>query len=126
VDRDAHARAARRRQALDVLAFEREREAMLEEQLEDTAAQLDGEGLDANAYAQMSPEDVQLVRAAFGEGPPDGDDEDGSSPVERDGDAAESEEELTRLQDEIASSRRLQAALEHYLDALAGKPAERR
>jgi hypothetical protein len=126
VDRDAHARAARRRQALDVLAFEREREAMLEEQLEDTAAQLDGERLDADAYAQMSPEDVQLVRAAFGEGPPDGDEEDGSSRVERDGDAAESEEELTRLQDEIASSRRLQAALEHYLDALAGKPAERR
>ena len=65
VDRDALVRRARRRQALDALAFERDRAAMLAEQLEETVASVDGAQVDAAVYAQLSPDDLQLVRAAL-------------------------------------------------------------
>ncbi len=46
-NRDAHLRAARRRQAQEALAFERDREAMLVSELEDVLAEAEGPRLDA-------------------------------------------------------------------------------
>lgn len=121
VDRDDLVRRARRRQALDSLAFERNRAALLTEQIEEMVASLDGAQVDAAVYAQLSPDDVQLVRAALGDrddgesafdGADDGNgDEDGNS-------AQEDEDEILRLQGELELSGRLQAALERYLEVL--------
>jgi hypothetical protein len=123
VERDAHVRAARRRQALDALEFERQREAMLAEQLEDVVAEADGPALDASLFARMSDEDVSRVRVAFGDvGLPFDPDEDSSEDAGA-GDEAETGdvtgEEVARLEDEIESSRRVQAALAQYLELLA-------
>lgn len=118
VDRDDLVRRARRRQALDSLAFERNRATLLTEQIEEMVASLDGAQVDAAVYAQLSPDDVQLVRAALGDSDHDesalddaGEDDDGDR-------AQEDEEEILRLQDELELSGRLQAALERYLEVL--------
>jgi hypothetical protein len=137
MNREAHVRAARRRQALDALAFEQDRAAMLAEQLEDVLAEVEGTRLDADLFAKMSPDDAGLVRAAFGddadadadgEGEPDGDDFVSSLDLEDDpaetggGDPDDVEAEIVRLQAELESSRRAQAALEQYLELLSGQP----
>jgi hypothetical protein len=131
VDRDAHVRAARRRQALDALAAEQDREAMLVEQLEDIVAEADGARLDADAFAQMSPDDARLARTALGldgdadsdpEAEVDGDDFGFSLDLEDDeADPEDLEAEIARLQEVIESSRRVQAALERYLALLSGQ-----
>jgi hypothetical protein len=131
VDRDAHIRAARRRQALDALAAEQDREAMLVEQLEDIVAEADGARLDADAFAQMSPDDARLARTALGldgdadsdaEAEVDGDDFGFSFDLEDDeADPEDLEAEIARLQEVIESSRRVQAALERYLALLSGQ-----
>ena len=128
MDREAQVRAARRRQALDALASERDRAAMLLEQLEETVAEIDGPRVDADLYARLSPEDVPLVRSALGDVDavvPDQDEEeldlsvdDYDEPV-----AADPEDEVTRLQDELAASGRRRAALERYLELLSDEPA---
>lgn len=134
MDRDGLVRRVRRRQALDALAFERDRAALLTEQLEETVASLEGARVDAAVYAQLSPDDVQLVRAALRDSdheeavfdddadaeasPDDADDaQEDDDAVEAD-DAQEDEEEILRLQGELDGSGRLQAALERYLDVL--------
>jgi hypothetical protein len=133
LDRDAHVRAARRRQAVDALAFEQDREAMLVGQLEDVLAEVEGARLDADLFAQMSPDDAGLVRAALGQNvnaDPDEaepEDDDFGFPVDFDAGEAETneteqddvEEEIARLQAELGSSRRVQAALERYLELLS-------
>jgi hypothetical protein len=123
VDRDAHVHAARRRQALDALAFERDREEMLAVELEDVVAGADGKRVDAAVFAQMSSEDIRLVREAIG-----GDaafvasvDRDDLDPIDGDAVDSELEQEIARLEDELASSRRLQAALERYLEVLSAR-----
>jgi hypothetical protein len=131
VDRDALVRRVRRRQALDALAFERDRAALLTEQLEETVASVEGARVDAAVYAQLSPDDVQLIRAALrdsdyeeavfdddadAEASPDDADAE-ASPDDSD-DAQENEEEILRLQGELDVSGRLQAAFERYLDVL--------
>jgi hypothetical protein len=131
VDRDAHVRAARRRQALDALAVEQDRETMLVEQLEDIVAEADGARLDADAFAQMSPDDARLARTALGldgdadsdaEAEVDGDDFGFSFDLEDDeADPEDLEAEIARLQEVIESSRRVQAALERYLALLSGQ-----
>jgi hypothetical protein len=120
VDRDALVRAVRRRQALDALAFERDRAALLSEQLEETVALLDGQRIDADLYERLGSDDVQLVRAALRDGGTDdaGDDSDEDDENEFDP-RAEAEAELARLQGELELSARTQAALERYLDVLA-------
>jgi hypothetical protein len=125
VDRDAHARAALRRQAEDALTFERDREAMLTVELEDILADATRDEIDAAVFAAMAPEDAVRVRAALGNIESiDWDDVEGEE--EGDGDVDDAvgvdEEEVARLQDEIASSRRSQAALERYLELLDTKP----
>ena len=137
VDRDGLVRNVRRREALDALVFERDREVMLEQQLDDTVAEIESQRVDAGLYAQMSPEDAGLVRAALGQdldGEPgeeaDPNDDGFELSLGFDGDEAELgetvddvEEEIARLQAELESSRRVQAALERYLELLSGPPA---
>lgn len=134
MDRDAQVRATRRRQALDALAFERDRAALLTEQLEEMVASIEGARVDADLEAQLSPDDALLVRAALHldnlDDVQDSEDEerdedegdDGSEKGEADEEEAdlygEEEEEIVRLRGELDRSGRLQAALERYLDLL--------
>lgn len=133
MDREATARAQRRRQAHDALEFERNRATSLEEQLEAIVAELEGSKVDEEAFARMAPEDVEAVRAVLqpeGEQAPE---EEWLGPEEEwagfEGESAEAdpgeteeetEEEIARLQKEIAASRRRQEALERYIEALNG------
>ena len=142
MDREALVRASRRRLALDALAFEQDREAVLLGELEDLVAELEGARLDVDLFAQMSPAQAELVRAALGEDagsdddeePPEADAADGSSLVDRDAiDAGKPEaddiddddvaDEILRLREALESSRRAQAALRAYLELLSAPPA---
>ncbi|MGH3141544.1 MAG: hypothetical protein ACRDO9_00200 [Gaiellales bacterium] len=124
------ARSHRRRQAQDALQFERDREAALREQLEETVTELEGPNVDEETFARMAPEDVDIVRQtlsemgdAFEPGVDGEADEDwlaefmqGESPeVDRE----ERLEEVARLEEEIEDSKRRQQGLERYLEALA-------
>jgi len=132
VDRDAHVRSARRRQVLDALAFEQEREAMLVEQLEDVLAEVEGARLDAGLFAQMSPDEARLVQAALGEAVNGGTWQEAEEDVEldfedNDDDLAaaatdDDEAEVARLREVIESSRLVQAALQRYLALLSAQP----
>jgi hypothetical protein len=122
VDRRKIARAQRRRQALEALEFERARTVMLQEQLETIVAELDGPAIDESIFAGMAPEDVEVVRPAVQSVELEGPQEEWL-PAERDLEQQETEnarleEEIDRLQSEIAGSRRRQKAFERYLDAL--------
>jgi hypothetical protein len=119
------ARASRRRQADEALASERERATALQEEIERLIVELEGPRIDEAAFARMAPEDAAVVRELIGEEelPPDeawavdGDDDE-EAPVEPPDTREETEEEIARLQGEIAESRRRQEALERYLEAL--------
>jgi hypothetical protein len=126
VDRDAIARAQRRRQAQEALEFERDRATSLEEQVEAIVAELEGPRIDQEAFARMTPEDVEAVRGVLQPNDAPGPDEEwpgfegelleaGPSETEQ-----ETEEEIARLQQEIAASRRRQEVLDHYMEALGG------
>jgi hypothetical protein len=130
VDLREIARGRRRRQGLEALEFERDREAALREQLEETITELEGASVDNETFARMAPEDVDIVRQtlfdmgdAFEPGVDGEADEDwlaefmeGSPEVDRE----EQLGEVARLEAEIGESRRRQGALERYLEALAG------
>ena len=126
MDVEAIARAQRRRLAQEALEFERDREAVLREQLEAVVADVEGPRIDEEAFARMAPEDAELVRAILASGlegeDPDLDPEDEWYDIgETDEPEAESfEDEVRRLEEEIAESRRLQQALTSYLDAVGG------
>ena len=122
VDRDAIARAQRRRQAQEALEFERDRATSLKEQVEAIVAELEGPRIDQDAFARMTPEDVEAVRAVLQPDDAPGPEEEwlgfeGESP---EAGPSETEEEIARLQQEIAASRRRQAVFERYMDALGG------
>jgi len=130
VDREAIARAVRRRQAQETLDFEREREQTLKDQVELVIAEAEGARVDAAAFEKMSPQDVQIVRTEF-DPPGFGDGDDGPGFFERDDlfdlDEFEDEvdphaEELARLNSELAECRRRQEAFSAYLDALGPEP----
>jgi hypothetical protein len=124
------ARAQRRRWALEALDFERSRESLLREQLEEVSAELEGPRIDAEIFTRMTPADAAVIRSVlgeestaaaelgFGEEIARALDEDDDAP---DPDAARRElvDELARLRGEIDDSRRRQQAFEHYLDALS-------
>jgi hypothetical protein len=125
MDVEAIARAQRRRQAQEALEFERDREAALEEQLEAVVAEVEGPRIDEEAFARMPSEDAELAREILASGS-DGEDPD-LDPLDEEwlveGDTADEEsesfeDEVSRLQDEIAQSRRLQHALKSYLNVL--------
>jgi hypothetical protein len=124
MDVEAIARAQRRRLAREALEFEHDREAVLREQLEAVVADVEGPRIDQEAFARMTPEDADLVRAILASGlegeDPDLDPEDEWYDIgETDEPETESfEDEVRRLEEEIAESRRLQQALTSYLDAV--------
>ncbi len=127
MDREAIARAQRRRQASESLQFERERSSGLQEQIDILVAELEGARVDEQAFAKMASEDAELARSLLdpAEQPADDADEDewlifgADPPDDEEPDPREAaEEEIARLQREIAESRRRQDALERYLEAL--------
>ena len=126
VDRDAIARAGRRAQAEEALAFEREREAALREQIAALVLEDEAPRLDAEAFASLDDADVQLVRTALGELADEleaeTDEEDPFAQelyVTFDDDVDEPEEdEVARLEGEIEESLRVQHALQRFIAAL--------
>jgi hypothetical protein len=121
VDRESIARTERRRQALEALEFERARAAALRERLEAIVVELDGPAIDDAIFAELSPEDVEIVRPELQSDEPEPDeslelDLEGGDP--RAEHAAWLEEEVVRLEQEIVASGRRQQAFESYLDAL--------
>ena len=122
MDSDAIVCARRHQQALDALEFERGREAALLEQRDEVLTELEGPRIDAAAFARMEAEDVQLVREALD--PEQGRPEEEWLEFQGEPAAAERlrreerEAERQRLILLIAECRRLQQALERYLEAL--------
>lgn len=120
MDREAIARARRREQALDHLAFEREREEALLDQLHEIVTEQLGPEVDNAAFAAMAPDDVEIVRAGLGGGEADFAEETEEEFARWDEEAErdEPESEITRLEEELADCRRRQRAFEHYAEAL--------
>jgi hypothetical protein len=135
VDLREIARAQRRRQALEALEFERDRQAALRAQLEETVTELEGPTVDEETFAGMDPGDVEIVRQALldtGQAFEETFDEEGGDDwleeFRMDGESAEEKREerlgeVARLEGEIKDSRRRQQALDRYLEALAGPEA---
>ena len=127
------AREQRRRQAQEALEFERDRASSLEEQVEAIVAELEGPRIDEETFATMAPEDVEVVRVALLlDGDREGSEnewpelegvsfEDDPEETET-GTEDDTEDEIARLQEEIAASRRRQEALERYIHALMRLP----
>jgi hypothetical protein len=123
VESEAIAREQRRRLAREALEFEEGREAALGEQLRETISEGEGPAIDERVFARMDPEDVELVRAALGNDSADEFDAEGDEWVVEEEDeveivAEDREREISRLEAEIGDSRRRQAALQRYLEAL--------
>ena len=122
VDRVAIARRERRRRIEEALEEERGREQALVERLEEVVTEGQASRIDEQAFARMEPEDVALVREALEEPSffDDGEEEqtDFLSMEEHTQDQNDVEEEIARLQDEIAASQRRQLAYERYRQAL--------
>jgi hypothetical protein len=123
VESEAIAREQRRRVAREALEFEEEREAALGEQLQETIAELEGPAIDERVFARMAPEDAELVRAMLGDDSADEVDAEHDEWFLEEEDEAEivaedRESEIRRLAGEIRDSKRRQAALRRYLEAL--------
>jgi hypothetical protein len=123
VDPEEIAREQRRRLAREVLEFEVGREAALADQLQETIAEVEGPAIDERVFARMASEDVELVRAALGDDSADESAAEGDEWFVEEEDEAEivaedRESEISRLEGEIRDSRRRQAALQRYLEAL--------
>jgi hypothetical protein len=128
MERDAIARNGRRDQALDALAFEREREDALRAQIAQIVLERDGPRIDERAFAQMSAGDVQLVREMLGDVDEPLDDIDAELlTLADDDDAGEEEEEpeaeIERLEGEIEQCLTRQRAIESYVAALDAEGA---
>jgi hypothetical protein len=130
VDREAIARQARRQQVADALEFERDREKAIQDQIAIAIAEVDGPRIDTDVFARMSPDDVELVRAELNPLPyaaEDGPEFERDTFVDFDdveqGDDPHAEE-LARLNEELALSRRRKQAFEAYLAALDGPGAD--
>jgi hypothetical protein len=121
VDRVAIARAGRRQQALEELEFERERAAALQEEIARLVLELEGPRLDEEVFARLEPADVELVQSSFQSGPASDDADDEWFEIDADDPETlreETEQEIRRLEAEIAASTRRQEAFERYLEAL--------
>jgi hypothetical protein len=121
VDREAIARGERRRRIEEALDEERGREEALVERLREVVTEGEGNRIDEQAFARMDPEDVALVREVLEEPSlfDEGEEYVDSLVLERDDqEDAEVEEEIARLQAEIAASQRRRLAYERYLEAL--------
>jgi hypothetical protein len=123
VDREAIARRQRRRQVAEALDEEREREAALVERAEEVVVEADGPGVDAEVLARLEPEDAAVVRELLEEHSPFEDEGDDVEFLGEEGDGVdeyEVDEELARLEGEIADSQRRQLAYQRDLEALDG------
>ncbi len=123
MDTDTVVRARRRRQALEALESERDREAALRDQLDEVLTELEGARIDAVAFARMEPADVELVRETLDPTQVTPEEEwlelQDESPAEIARlQRQEREAERSRLRQLIEESRRCQTALERYLEAL--------
>lgn len=120
MDRDAIVRGRRRDQALEALDFERQRELALADEIADLLVERDGRRVDEEAFRRMDAADVGLVRELLEEAafPDEELEADGAAPEEDDAGADAAEDELARLQEEVAACRERQRALERYLEAL--------
>lgn len=123
VDTDAIVRARRRQEALEAVEFEQGRETALLDQINEVLVELDGPRIDADAFARMEPEDVELVRATLQ--PTQFTPEEEWLELEGDPPArverlrrAELQAEQLRLRQSIAECRHRQNALERYIEAL--------
>lgn len=134
MDRDAIAREGRRAQALEALAFEQAREALLREQIAAVVLEEEGDRLDQEIFARLPPDDVQRVRDALGQVEEDAvddpfvEDQDGlyvTFADEQDESQDAGEDEIARLEHEIGQSQASQLALERYLGALTGDTTSR-
>lgn len=119
MEREEIARTVRRRQANEVLTFEREREETIREQIELVIAETEGGRIDAAAFARMSPEDAEIVKEELTPAPLEE-----RSFFERDDvimlddEGDERAAELARLNEELEDCRRRVRAFEAYLEAL--------
>jgi hypothetical protein len=126
VDRATIAREGRRAQALEALAFERERERALGAQLEEVVLEAEGGHVDALAFARMTPDDVRRVGEALGtldgDGADDGalEDDELQAADEAEDEDGGPEAEIRRLEGELERCRAVQHALERYVEALDG------
>lgn len=121
MDRDAIARSQRRRQVEEALDDERGREAALAERLEEIVAEEEGPRIDERAFARMQPDDVALVREALETPSLFEEDQDDPEFLAVEGEALEQvgvDDEIARLQEEVADSQRRQLAYRRYLEAL--------
>lgn len=126
MDHEAIAREQRLRLAREALEFEVGREAALGDQLQETIAEVEGPAIDERVFARMASEDVELVRAALGDDFADeltAESDEADEWFVEEGDEAEivaedRESEISRLEAEIRDSRRRQAALQRYVEAL--------
>lgn len=132
MDRDAIARRRRRQEVVEALEFEREREAALREQVEETVLEEERSRVDREALARLDPADAEIVRELLDDG---GElviwDEEGDEEVfahadvdddEGGGAAEEAAEEIARLLGEIDLSHARQRALERFVRALEQPP----
>lgn len=124
MDRDAIVRRRRRQQAEEALEFERERERALLEQVESILVEEDGRRVDEEAFARMSPAEAELARELLDDGSWVPDDEEDDVGLDADGGPEEEDEEdeLARLDGELAACRARQRALERYIEVV-GAPA---
>lgn len=107
VDRDSVTRARRRQEALDSLAFERDREAALRGRLEPVVRDADAWRADEAALAVLGEEDAQTLREiGFVQGQPAEDS------------LARLESQIAELEGQIVDSQRRQRAFEAYAKAL--------
>ena len=125
MDRDAIVRGRRRDQALEALEFERERERALAHQIGAILVEAEGARVDQEAFGRMEEVDVALVRELLDEpewtfeadGAELEDDPDAGLPGDE-GEQGVDEDEIGRLESEIARCRDRQRALERYMEAL--------
>lgn len=113
----------------DALEFEQDRERAISDQIELAVVETEGAKVDTAVFARMSPEDVELVRAELNPTPFGAEDDDEGERAFIDLDDWETQvdpraEELARLNDELAMSRRRKQAFEAYLAALGDDDAD--
>jgi len=126
MDRDAIARAGRRAEVGEALAFEREREDALRAQIAELVLEEEGPRIDREAFAHLSAAEISAVRDALGQFDDSELDEDAFADPddffvrldEDEGDEDGGETELERLEAAIAECRARQSSLERYLEAL--------
>lgn len=126
MDVDEIVRTRRRQQALDALEFEHSRESALVDQMDEVLTELEGSRIDETAFARMTLEDVDLVRAVLDPGHDESHEDDFDLEAALASESAaeirlEREAERVRLEQVITASRSRQRALECYIEALAAR-----